>query len=109
MTLTVKQIEAAHFGAAKERLSDGGGLYVRLYPSGRKAFQVQVPKEAGTSARVWVSPGHYPDVSLKEARETATSCAFGHARAGRPHRSAQALGPTRSTGLTLRPQWKTRP
>lgn len=71
MTLTVKQIEAAHFGAAKERLSDGGGLYVRLYPSGRKAFQVQVPKEAGTAARVWVNLGHYPDLSLKEARETA--------------------------------------
>lgn len=38
MALTVKQIEAARHGSHKERMSDGAGLYLRLYPSGKKAF-----------------------------------------------------------------------
>ena len=52
MALTVKQIEAAKHGAQKERMSDGSGLYLRLYPSGKKAFQVQVGKEPASSLRV---------------------------------------------------------
>lgn len=55
MTLTIKQINAARFGVQKERMSDGAGLYLRLYPSGKKAFQVQVFKEQGGTGRVWVS------------------------------------------------------
>lgn len=72
MTLTVKQIEAARFGKDKERLSDGSGLYLRLSPSGLNAFQIQVPREAGASARVWVTLGSYPELGLKQARETAS-------------------------------------
>ena len=55
MILTVKQIDAARFGLQKERMSDGAGLYLRLYPSGKRAFQVQVLKESGGTGRVWVS------------------------------------------------------
>jgi hypothetical protein len=44
MPLTVKQIEAARFGVDKERLGDGGGLYLRLLPNGAKRFQVQLAR-----------------------------------------------------------------
>ncbi len=71
MALTVKHIEAAKHGIAKERMSDGSGLYLRLYPSGKKVFQVQVGKEPGSSSRVWVSLGVFPELSLKEARDVA--------------------------------------
>lgn len=72
MPLTVKQLEAAKFGQVQERLSDGNGLYLRLYPSGKKAFQVQVSTHAARRQRVWVSLGDFPELGLKQARETAT-------------------------------------
>lgn len=71
MSLTVKKLEAARFGVDKERLSDGNGLYARLYPSGAKRFQVQVPSELGGKRRLWITLGDFPALSLKEARETA--------------------------------------
>ncbi|WP_313136959.1 tyrosine-type recombinase/integrase [Paracoccus jeotgali] len=71
MALTVKQIEAARHGSQKERMSDGSGLYLRLYPSGKKTFQVQINKETGSSARAWVSLGDFPGLGLKDARDLA--------------------------------------
>lgn len=71
MALTVKQIEAAKHGIHQERMSDGSGLYLRLYPSGKKTFQVQVSKEPGSSSRAWVGLGDFPQLSLKEARDVA--------------------------------------
>ena len=44
MPMTVKQIEAARFGVDKERMSDGSGLYLRLFPNGAKRFQVQIAR-----------------------------------------------------------------
>lgn len=71
MPLTVKKLEGSKFGIDKERLSDGNGLYVRLYPSGAKRFQVQIPSEPGCKRRLWITLGDFPTLSLKEARETA--------------------------------------
>lgn len=71
MPLTVRQIEAAKFGTQKERLGDGAGLHLRLYPSGKKSFQVQVPKDECTKRRVWISLGDFPELSLKSARDLA--------------------------------------
>ncbi|MCQ0969571.1 integrase arm-type DNA-binding domain-containing protein [Paracoccus sp. TK19116] len=71
MPLTVKQIEAAKFGISKERLGDGGGLYLRLLRSGRKQFQVLIPKSEVSKQRVWLPLGEFPDVSLKSARDAA--------------------------------------
>ncbi len=71
MPLTVKQIEAARFGVEKERLSDGGGLYLRLFPNGAKRFQIQVARAPGGKTRGWVTLGQYPDMSLKAARGLA--------------------------------------
>lgn len=69
--LTVKQIEAATNGRDKERLGDGSGLFLRLYPSGTKTFQVLVPAVPEGTRRVWISLGDYPSLGLKKARETA--------------------------------------
>lgn len=71
MPLTVKQIEAARFGVDKERLGDGGGLYLRLFPNGAKRFQVQVARAPDSKARGWVTLGEYPGLSLKAARGLA--------------------------------------
>lgn len=69
MSLTAKQIESAKFGTAPERMSDGRGLYVRLYSGGYKAFVFRTPQTAG--AATWITLGKFPDLSLKGAREQA--------------------------------------
>lgn len=71
MPLTVKQIDAARFGTEKERLSDGGGLYLRLFPNGSKRFQVQIARGKGSASRGWITLGEYPDLTLKAARGLA--------------------------------------
>lgn len=71
MPLNVKEIEAAKFGVQKERLGDGSGMFLRLYPSGRKSFQTLVPKNATDRARVWITLGDFPDLTLKAARRHA--------------------------------------
>lgn len=71
MPMTVKEIEAARFGVDKERISDGGGLYLRLFANGAKRFQVQVARAPGGGARGWVTLGDYPALSLKTARGLA--------------------------------------
>jgi integrase len=69
MALTVKQIETARHGVQKERMSDGAGLYVRLYPSGRKTFQAQICKSPNGTRRIWITLGNFPELGLKEARD----------------------------------------
>lgn len=71
MPMTVKEIEAARFGVDKERMSDGGGLYLRLFANGAKRFQVQIARAPGGGARGWVTLGDYPKLSLKAARALA--------------------------------------
>lgn len=71
MPLTVKQIESARFGVEKERLGDGSGLFVRLYPSGRKSFQVLVSKGDEGAGRTWITLGDFPELGLKAGRGRA--------------------------------------
>lgn len=66
--LTVKQIEAARFGTSPVRISDGNGLYLRLNKGGGKTFQLRLTQGARTE---WVTLGHYPDLSLRDARVKA--------------------------------------
>ena len=68
MGLTAKKIEAARPGVGPERLPDGNGLYLRVYKSGRKAFQVRLDEDGKTK---WVTLGNFPDMPLKEARRAA--------------------------------------
>ena len=69
MSLTVKQIESAKFASGPERLSDGHGLYLRLFSGGRKSFVFRTPPGAG--AVTWITLGSYPEMGLKDAREKA--------------------------------------
>ena len=71
MPMTVKQIEAARFGVDKERMSDGSGLYLRLFPNGAKRFQVQIARAPDDRGRGWVTLGDYPALGLKAARGLA--------------------------------------
>lgn len=68
MGLTAKQIEAARPGVGPERMSDGNGLYLRVYRSGRKAFQVRLDEHGKTK---WLTLGTFPDMPLKDARRAA--------------------------------------
>jgi integrase len=49
-------------------MSDGNGLYLRVYKSGRKAFQVRLDEDGKTK---WVTLGTFPDMPLKLARRAA--------------------------------------
>ena len=66
--LTVKQIEAAQYGKAPLRLSDGNGLYVRLNKGGSKTFQLRMTRSGRSE---WISLGSYPEMSLRDARMRA--------------------------------------
>lgn len=74
--LTVKQIEAHRYGKGPERLSDGNGLYIRTYKSGRKSFQTRI---ASSGKMKWITLGSYPQMSLKEARVQAAIAKSGEA------------------------------
>ena len=84
MGLTAKQIEAARPGVGPERLSDGNGLYLRVYKSGRKAFQVRLDENGKTR---WFTLGTFPEMPLKKARRAAAL-----ARAGEGPGQDQADG-----------------
>lgn len=71
MPMTVKQIAATRFGVDKERMSDGSGLCLRLFPNGAKRFQVQIARAPGVRGRGWVTLGEYPALGLKSARGLA--------------------------------------
>ena len=49
-------------------VSDGKGLSLRVYPSGRKVWQV---RKMSDGKAVFISLGTYPDISLAEARSLA--------------------------------------
>ena len=49
------------------KLSDGGGMYLEIAPSGSKLWRMKYRKTDGKENRL--SFGKYPDVSLGEARE----------------------------------------
>lgn len=48
--------------------SDGGGLYLRVYPSGNKSFMLRA-KVGGKDT--WITLGTYPELSLADARVEA--------------------------------------
>ncbi|MDL2284967.1 integrase arm-type DNA-binding domain-containing protein [Oxalobacter sp. OttesenSCG-928-P03] len=49
------------------KLSDGGGLYLSVYPNGSKLWHMKVVQAGGKENRL--SFGKYPDVSLEQARQ----------------------------------------
>ncbi|MDD2893188.1 MAG: tyrosine-type recombinase/integrase [Halothiobacillaceae bacterium] len=68
MGLTVKQIEATQPGDKDVFLMDGEGLQLRIYPSGKRAWQFRYQFEG---KRRVMPLGSYEHVTLKEARTKA--------------------------------------
>ena len=65
MKLTDKEIKQLKGGAKEQVLNDGAGLYLRVYPSGRKEwrFRYKIKNEPK-----WLFLGSYPHLSLADAR-----------------------------------------
>lgn len=104
--LTVKQIEAHRYGKGPERLSDGNGLYIRTYKSGRKSFQTRV---AASGKMKWITLGSYPQMSLKEARIQAAIAKSGDAGdqpAAAPDTSVATKATSRPAGPKAGPTLK---
>lgn len=64
--LTISQVKAAKPSDKLVKLSDGGGLALWVYPSGRKTWRYSFSSN-GKSQSVLV--GSYPEVGLSDARE----------------------------------------
>lgn len=68
MPLTDKQIRALKPEKTRKKYFDGGGLYLEVDPSGSKWWRLKYRFREKDRR---ISVGVYPEVSLKEARETA--------------------------------------
>lgn len=66
MALTDTKIQKLKPAARQIVLADGGGLYLRVLPSGTKSFQYRT--RVGGKER-WKALGVYPDMSLADARK----------------------------------------
>ncbi len=69
MPLTDTAIRAAKPTEKQQKLFDGSGLYLLVFPSGSKVWRY---KYHFRGREKLISLGAYPDVSLKEAREKAS-------------------------------------
>src|SRR5690242_20126550 len=65
------------------------GFFVRVTAKGRKSFAV-VRRQAGTSKQVWVVLGHYPTMSLAEARAAAREALGALSEGKHPNRARAA-------------------
>lgn len=64
--LTDRQVMEAIAGERTRKLSDGGGLYVEISPSGTKTWRMKFIDTSGKETRITF--GNYPKVSLDLAR-----------------------------------------
>ena len=69
MPLTDTAIRAAKPTEKQQKLFDGSGLYLLVFPSGSKVWRYKYHFQGREKL---ISLGAYPDVSLKEAREKAS-------------------------------------
>jgi len=66
MVLTVVSIKKTKPGKKPRKLTDGGGLYLQIAPTGGKLWRFDYRFEG---KRKTLALGKYPDVSLQDARE----------------------------------------
>lgn len=66
MPLTDTSIKGLKAKPAPYKVFDGGGLYIEVLPSGSKVWRVKKKLE-GKDKRITL--GHYPSITLKEARD----------------------------------------
>lgn len=64
--LTDQQLMDAAPGEKPRKLSDGGGLYVEISPTGTKTWRMKFVDQSGSESRMTF--GNYPQVSLELAR-----------------------------------------
>ena len=67
--LTIKKIESTRPRDGAYKLSDQRGLYLQIYPSGKRSWYYKYVFNK-QEKRYWI--GEYPNVSLKEARKQQT-------------------------------------
>lgn len=65
--LTDRKIITAKATDSELMLNDGAGLYVRVYPTGRKVFIYRYRNASGTTKKIII--GLYPSTTLVKARE----------------------------------------
>lgn len=65
LPLTDIQVRSAKPADKPYKLSDGGGLYVEVMPTGAKLWRMKVRQASGKESRL--SFGAYPDVPLVDA------------------------------------------
>lgn len=73
-TLSPTRINNAKPQAKPYKLTDGGGLYLLIIPSGAKSWRYQY-KLGG--ARGEVSIGKFPEIGVADARDRHFECRFG--------------------------------
>lgn len=66
--LTIKEREALRHGRDGDRVADRDGVYVRLFESGARSFQLRA---VIGGERPWITLGSHPEVSLADARARA--------------------------------------
>ena len=71
MSLTDTLIRTLKPTGKEEKFYDGGGLYLRMSPKGKKTWNFKYSHDGKQNSRGRI--GSYPDVSLKEAREKAAA------------------------------------
>ncbi|MDB5440788.1 MAG: hypothetical protein JWM33_3215, partial [Caulobacteraceae bacterium] len=81
MALSDASIRAAKPTAAQYKLYDGGGLFLLVRPSGGKLWRLKY-RHLGKEQALVI--GQYPDVSLKDARETRDAARKVIASGGNP-------------------------
>lgn len=68
--LSDRELLVAKPRAARYQISDGGGLYLEVLPSGAKSWRIEF-RVKGEDIRERMTLGKYPDLSLVEARSLA--------------------------------------
>jgi hypothetical protein len=73
MRLTDSKIRTAKPAPKTFRMSDGGGLYLEITPSGTKTFRFGYYRP-DDGKRGWMNFGLYPGTKLTEARDQRDVC-----------------------------------
>uniref|UniRef100_UPI0025902E7A Arm DNA-binding domain-containing protein n=1 Tax=Thiomonas sp. TaxID=2047785 RepID=UPI0025902E7A len=92
MSLTVKAVEAAKPQERPYKLTDGGGLYLFVAPTGLKSWRANYAQNGKQRTRTY---GRYPSMSLAQARAA-------HAQAKSAPNDAEAATPAAKVAPTFK-------
>ena len=85
--LTAVQCKNAKPKEKQYRLYDGNGLYLQILPSGRKSWRVDYVTANGKNTSIAI--GHFPDLSLEQARKKRIALQAGIEAGDMPSRRAR--------------------